>query len=203
LDRFAFKLAFGDAIRQIRAEMPYAIHITGASGSGVTTLGRGLADATDARQLDTDEFYWVPVEPRYSVKREIPERLRLIRAAMDGAAARGWILSGSIGTWGAPLTPLFQLVIYLSTPTEVRLSRLRIREEAEFGHDAIAPGGVRHDDFESFLEWTSHYDAGTREGRSRQTHAAFLAALTCPVLRLDGTLPPHELVRRTLAQLTA
>jgi adenylate kinase family enzyme len=183
--------------------MPHAIHITGASGSGVTTLGRALADATGARQLDTDEFYWVPVEPRYSVKHEIPERLRLIRAAMADATDRGWILSGSIGTWGALLTSLFNLVIYLSAPTEVRLSRLRAREEAEFGRDAIAPGGVRHDDLEAFLEWSSFYDAGTREGRSRQTHAAFLAALTCPVLRLDGTRPPDELVRCTLAQLTA
>jgi hypothetical protein len=121
---------------------------------------------------------------------------------MVDAADRGWILSGSIGTWGTPLTSLFQLVIYLSAPTEVRLSRLRAREEAEFGRDAIAPGGIRHDDLESFLEWSSHYDEGTREGRSRQTHAAFLAALTCPVLRLDGALPPDELVRRTLGQLT-
>jgi adenylate kinase family enzyme len=183
--------------------MPHAIHITGASGSGVTTLGRGLADATGARQLDTDAFYWAPVEPRYSIKHEIPERLRLIRAAMAGTADRGWILSGSIGTWGAPLTSLFKLVIYVSTPTEMRLARLRVREEAEFGRDAITPGGVRHDDLASFLEWSSHYDEGTREGRSRQTHAAFLAGLTCPVLRLDGTLPPDELVRRTLPQLTA
>ena len=33
---------------------PYAIHITGASGSGVTTLGRALAAATGAVQLDTE-----------------------------------------------------------------------------------------------------------------------------------------------------
>ena len=155
--------------------MPYAIHITGASGSGVTTFGRALADATGAQQLDTDAFYWAPVEPRYSARREIPERLRLISAAMAEATDRGWILSGSIGTWGAPLTSLFQFVIYLSAPAEVRLSRLRAREEAEFGHDAIAPGGARYDALETFLDWASYYDAGTREGRSSLTHATFLA----------------------------
>jgi adenylate kinase family enzyme len=196
-----FKIAFGGAIRQIRATMPYAIHITGASGSGVTTLGRGLAAAIGATQLDTDTFYWAPEEPKYSAKREIPERLKLIRAATDSAGPCGWILSGSVGTWGAPLTSLFQSVIYLSAPTEVRLTRLKAREEAEFGHDAVGPGGDRHDALEAFLEWASRYDAGTREGRSRLTHASFLEGLTCPVLRLDGTLPPDELVRRAMAEL--
>jgi adenylate kinase family enzyme len=183
--------------------MSHFIHITGASGSGVTTLGRNLARATGAVQLDTDDFYWDSAAPKFTRKRDVADRLSLLRAAMDDAKSRGWILSGSIGTWGAPLVPDISLVIYLGTPTDVRLSRLRNREAAEFGQEAVSPGGSRYDNFRDFIDWASHYESGTREGRSRQMHEAFLAGLSCPVLRLEGTAPPEELVIRVLEFLKA
>jgi adenylate kinase family enzyme len=169
---------------------PYAIHITGASGSGVTTLGRVLAAQTGAAQLDTDDFYWAPVEPKYSLKREIPERLRLLREAFAAAGSQGWVLSGGLGEWADPLVPLFGLVVFLRTPTALRLQRLREREAREFG-DAIRPGGVRHHEFEDFIAWAAEYDTGTREGRSLPLHEAWLAKLACPVLRLDGSDAPE------------
>jgi adenylate kinase family enzyme len=36
--------------------MPH-IHVTGASGSGTTSLGHALAEALDIRHLDTDHFF--------------------------------------------------------------------------------------------------------------------------------------------------
>jgi adenylate kinase family enzyme len=180
---------------------PFAIHITGASGSGVTTLGRTLADVTGAAQLDTDDFYWAPVEPKFSEKRAPEERIQLLREAMDAAGEHGWILSGSIGTWGEPLVPLFNLVIFLSAPAEVRVARLKVREEAELGAAAIAPGGPRHAEYVAFIDWAAQYEFGKREGRSRTLHEAFLARLTCPVLRLDGTAPTEQLLPRVLTVL--
>jgi hypothetical protein len=47
---------------------------------------------------------------------------------------------------------------------------------------------------EEFIEWASHYDDGSREGRNRRRHEAWLARLPCPVLRLDGTRPTAALV---------
>src|SRR5258706_16262164 len=102
-------------------------HITGASGSGVSTLGRALSQRSGADQLDTDDFYWLPTEPRYTTPRDVSGRLRLIEEAIARASGRGWILSGSIGDWGAPLVPLFQLVVFVRTPTDVRMERLRQR----------------------------------------------------------------------------
>ncbi|MBI3676179.1 MAG: AAA family ATPase [Proteobacteria bacterium] len=179
---------------------PYAIHITGASGSGVTTLGRALAARTGAVPLDTDDFYWAPVEPRFSAKREIAERLRLLCGAFDAAGPNGWILSGAIGDWGDPIVPLFKLVAFLRTPTEVRLQRLREREVRDFG-DAIKPGGARHREFEDFIAWAAEYDSGTREGRSLPRHEAWLATLSCRVLQLDGTEAPEVNVGRVIKAL--
>jgi adenylate kinase family enzyme len=36
------------------------IHITGASGAGVTSLGRALADALAIPHHDTDDYFWQP-----------------------------------------------------------------------------------------------------------------------------------------------
>jgi adenylate kinase family enzyme len=180
-----------------------AIHITGASGSGVSTLGRAISESTQAIQLDTDDFYWRRTEPRYTVPREVPERLCLIGEAMERAGPRGWILSGSIGDWGAPLVPLFRLVVFVRAPTEIRLSRLRQRGVERESAEQIAPGGSRHVQYQEFLDWAAGYDAGSNAGRSLARHEAWLAQLVCPVLRVDGTQAIAALTKQVLAALKA
>src|SRR5262249_18735256 len=90
------------------------------------------------------------------------------------------------------------LVVFLSLPTETRLTRIRAREAAHFGAEAIAPGGYRHREAEEFIEWASHYEDGTREGRNRAQQEAWLAKLPCPVLRLDAAMPSDVLVGRVM-----
>jgi adenylate kinase family enzyme len=175
------------------------IHIMGASGSGATSLGRALADALAVPHHDTDDYFWQPTIPPYQNKRERAERLRLMREVFLPRA--DWVLSGSLVEWGDAIIPSFDLVVFLSTPTEIRLQRLRAREAAHFGADAVAPGGWRHQDTEGFIEWASQYDGGNREGRSLAMHQAWLAALPCPVLRLDGSRPLAELVAEIRAAL--
>lgn len=174
------------------------IHITGASGAGVTTLGAALARHLGAAHLDTDDFYWYPTRPPFRDKRPDAERVALLRAAF-AAAPRGWVLSGSLGAWADPLVPLFERVVYVSTPTELRLARLREREARTFGAEQVAPGGEHHAEFVAFLEWAARYDHGDREGRSRPRHAAWLAGLACPVVRVDGARPVAALVAAVVA----
>jgi hypothetical protein len=125
--------------------------------------------------------------------REVADRIRLMREVfLDGP---DWVLSGSLDGWGDPIIPLFHLVAFVYAPTEIRLSRLRAREARRFGADAIAPGGALHQQAEEFIEWASQYDDGTREGRNLARHQAWLAALPCRVIRLDGTRPLPDLVK--------
>ena len=67
--------------------MPLAIHITGASGAGTSTLGRALATATGTVHFDTDDYYWAPVEPKYSVKREVATAVYVIRCRFVSPSA--------------------------------------------------------------------------------------------------------------------
>jgi adenylate kinase family enzyme len=175
------------------------IHITGASGSGATSLGRALAHAMAIPHHDTDDYFWQPTIPPYQHKREIVDRLRLMHEMFVPRA--DWVLSGSLESWGNPIVSHFDLVVFLTTPTTIRLQRLRAREAAHFGADAVAPGGWRNAACEEFIEWASRYDHGDREGRSLAKHQAWLATLPCPVLRLDGSRPLSELATEVQACL--
>jgi adenylate kinase family enzyme len=176
------------------------IHIMGASGAGVTTLGRALANVLAVPHHDTDDYFHQPTIPPYQKKREIADRLRLMREMFLERA--DWVLSGSLEGWGDPIIPHFDLVVFLYTAAEKRLHRLRNREARHFGADAVAPGGWRHQETEDFIEWASHYDDGDREGRTFEKHQAWLAKLPCPVLRLDGARPLPELVEAAVAAIT-
>jgi adenylate kinase family enzyme len=177
------------------------IHITGAAGSGVTTLGRALSRVLGSTLLDIDDYFWLPTESPYTIKRPREQRLVLLHEAFARASDTGWVLSGSILDWGDSLTPLFDLTILLSTPTELRLRRLQAHEAARFGAEAIAPGGSRHKEYQAFVKWAAAYEASHHEGRSRVKHEALLAQMTCPVLCLDGSLPVKLLVQQAISKL--
>ncbi|WFU22599.1 hypothetical protein QA649_31610 [Bradyrhizobium sp. CB1717] len=170
------------------------IHLMGASGSGVTTLGRALAGRLALPHHDTDDYFWLPTVPPYQTTRPTADRLRLMREMF--LPRLDWVLSGTVTGWGNELVPLFDLVVFVMTPSELRLQRLRGREAAHFGADAVARGGWRHEETESFVEWASRYEAGDRDGRSLAKDEAWLAGLACPVVRVDGSRLLADLVEQ-------
>ena len=72
------------------------LHITGASGTGTTTLGAALSRELGWRHLDADDFYWMPTEPPFKEKRDPDARVALLHAELYGH--EDVVLSGSIGT---------------------------------------------------------------------------------------------------------
>ena len=182
-------------------DMPHRIHILGASGSGTTSLAVEMATRYGHRHLDTDDYFWLPTIPPYRDKRPREERLALLRLAMHERGS--WVLAGSLCGWGDPLIPEFDLVVFLAVPTSVRLARLRVREGGRYGHAAIAPGGELHEAHVQFLDWASRYDSGGLEMRSRALHEAWMAILSCPVIRLEGDLSANDQLARIMASLDA
>lgn len=175
---------------------PHGIIVFGASGSGTTTLGRELAQILRFKHVDADDFFWAESAIPFTVKRPREERFALLLAAIDGE--RGFVLSGSICGWDEPILPLLDLAVFVSTPTEIRIDRLRKRELAQFG-ERILPGGDMEQSHNEFLEWAASYDAGGTDQRSRALHEQWAQSLRCPVIRVDGT----EDVRKTAATLAA
>jgi adenylate kinase family enzyme len=170
------------------------VHILGASGSGTTTLGITLSERFGYSHLDTDTYFWEPTTPPFQRPRERHERQITLTAALD--PHRRWVLSGSLCGWGDIFVPRFDLVIFLWVPTEIRLGRLRAREQHRYGAGALAPGGAMHEAHTAFMTWAAAYDAGGDDMRSRRRHETWLAALPCPCIRLEGPLPVEEQVAR-------
>jgi adenylate kinase family enzyme len=175
------------------------IHVLGASGSGTSTLGRALAVALGAPFFDADDFYWVKTDPPYRTARPRDERRAALAAAVDGLPS--WILSGSMMGWGDVVIPAIDLAVYLSVPADLRLARLRAREQAHFGA-RLAPGGDMHEDHAAFMDWAARYEDGGLDVRSRASHARWLELLTCPVLRVDGDVTTDERVQRVREAVT-
>ncbi len=160
--------------------------VTGASGSGTSTLGEALATVLDARWLDLDDFYWEPTTPPFQTKRDRIARLALLLSEL--AKQSDAVLSGSAMNWGIELEDSFDAIVFLSLDAPTRVARLRARELARLG---------RVD--EDFIAWAAQYDEGTFTGRSRALHEAWLATRTAPVLRLRGAMPTAEQVQHVLA----
>jgi adenylate kinase family enzyme len=164
------------------------ILITGASGSGTSTLGAALAEELGIVHLEADDYYWLPTTPPFTTKRDRAERLASV--LRDVRAKQSAVVAGSIMEWGLELENAFDLIIYLYLDAAIRVERLRTREMELLGKCD-----------EEFLEWAAQYDAGVLGGRSLAKHQAWLAARTCPVLELRGDLTVGERVGAVMKHL--
>ena len=167
------------------------IHIFGASGSGTSTLAAALAARHGHAHVEADDILWEPTAPPFEKVRERAARQEILRQRLEPAGR--WVLAGSVCGWGDVIVARFDLAMLLSTPTEVRLARLRTRERERYG-TAIDPGGAMHERSLAFFEWTARYDEGGPEIRSRTLHDTWLGALPCRTARLDGRAPIEQLV---------
>lgn len=174
------------------------IHITGASCSGVSTLGAALAERFAIPQIDTDDFYWMTTDPPFTIKRPIEDRVRLIQIRQKEAG--DWVLTGSCMGWGDSLVHAANLIVFIYTPTAERLLRLDQREAARYG-ERILPGGDMREGHLAFREWASRYEDPTVQGRNLAKHEHWLGQLSVPILRLDGLCATRELVQSVKEKL--
>ena len=138
------------------------IHIFGASGSGTTTISQKVCGHTGYSHFDSDSYFWLPPDP-FTVTRGRGDYAALMDRDLNSSPH--WVLSGSVTGWYAELVSVFDLIVFVYVPTDIRLERLRRREAERYG-DAILPGNSRHQASAEFIEWASAYDSGTRSGRS-------------------------------------
>ena len=140
------------------------IHIFGASGSGTTTISQKVCGHTGYSHFDSDSYFWLPPPPDpLTVTRGRGGYAALMDRDLNSSPH--WVLSGSVTGWYDELVSVFDLIVFVYVPTDIRMERLRRREAERYG-DAILPGNSRHQASAEFIEWASAYDSGTRSGRS-------------------------------------
>ena len=152
------------------------ICICGLNGSGKTTLGRMLAEALQLPHMDVENYYFSKNEAvPYSEPRTRDEVCRLL--AEDTARFPKFVFSAVNGDFGEEINARYRCVIYLSAPQEIRMARIRERSRAQFG-SRIAPGGDMYEQELAFWNFAAQ--------RTPEKVEAWLATLSCPVLKLDG-----------------
>jgi adenylate kinase family enzyme len=164
------------------------ILITGAAGTGTTTLAQALAQELGSAFFDADNYYWLPSDPPFQHKRDPVTRFSLL--LHDLRAVDSAVIGGSIMNWGVELEESLEFVVFLTVPAEIRVERLRERELRRFGR--IDP---------AFIEWAAQYEEGRLPGRSLQRHESWLALRSCPILRIDGDTSTEDRLARTLARI--
>ncbi|RYX90674.1 MAG: hypothetical protein EOO28_28470 [Comamonadaceae bacterium] len=166
------------------------ILVTGAAGSGTSTLAAAIAAKLQIASIEADDFLWEPTVPPYRVQREHGTRADLLLAAFN--RHNDVVVAGSVMGWGKPVEDAFTLVVFLYVEKAIRIVRLREREVRRFGSADPA-----------FLEWAAQYDDGPKSGRSLLMHRTWLATRACPVLELAGDLSVAQRVDAVWQKLTS
>ncbi|NLO84089.1 MAG: AAA family ATPase [Clostridiales bacterium] len=159
------------------------IHIFGAAGAGTSTLGRRISDTLGYTFMDTDDYFWLPINPPYSAKRDRRERLAMMKD--DMMEAENAVVSGALADWGNELIPLFTLAVRLETDTAIRIERLQKREKEILG-ERIEPNGDMYQQHAAFLQWAKAYDTGGIDMRSKAEHDEWEKLLQCKQIKLNG-----------------
>lgn len=185
---------YGWAVRMVQR-----IHIFGASGSGTTTLAKAIADKMGIKHYDTDNYFWKRTDPPYQTVRERDEREELLR--LDLNKIESWVLSGSLCGWGDFAIPLFDLVIFLYLPMELRIQRLNRREMERFGSDIGNYGHPWHQNYKKFIEWAASYDNGGLDMRSKSSHEKWISQLPYSVVRIESDRTIQENLNTVLNRI--
>ncbi|AMB79448.1 hypothetical protein AV641_10420 [Pseudomonas fragi] len=177
-----WQTCFRQAGSEMTKDTPRYILITGAAGSGTTTLADALAKELNTTHLEADDFLWLPGNPPYQQLADKTQRAERLLQQMHchGRA----VVAGSVMGWGQPLESEFDLVVFLYVPVELRLERLKRREVKRFGE--AKP---------EFLAWAAQYDQGSVPGRSLARHRQWLSGLACTVLKLEGDISVTDRLR--------
>ncbi len=171
------------------------LHIFGASGSGVTTLGKKLSDHYQIPFFDADDYYWKKTDPPFQEAHSIETRKLLLNNALSDQ--KSWVISGSLMSWGQEIQEEFSCAIYLYVSKEERIQRIKTREHKRFGK-RIKAGGDMYDAHIKFLEWAYQYDEGLLSGRNKPRHDAWMKTLKCPLIKIEGDYTEAEVLIQTI-----
>lgn len=159
------------------------ILICGLNGAGKSTLGKMLADRIGYTFIDNEDLYFPKTDAGYlfANPNSREEAVRLLEEKIEGN--RRFVFAAVKGDYGDKLTASLDCIVLVHVPKAIRSRRVRDRSFSRFG-ERMLPGG---DLYERESAWFSLTDS-----RPEDYTEKWLETVHCPVISVDGTLPPEQ-----------
>ena len=159
---------------------PCGIIVFGLNGSGKTTLGRELARILNFKRMDIEDYYFEESEIPYTVPRSRVDCLSLMLADIEKHGS--FVLSAVTGDFGDAVSRFYELAVYMTAPLELRIGRVKKRAYEQHG-ERVLKGGDMYEQEQKFFSFAA--------SRSLLKIEQWAQTLTCPVIRIDGTVDWH------------
>ena len=169
--------------------MGTGIIVCGLNGTGKSTLGKALAEELGHHFIDSEDIYF-PRAEAYASPRTREEAEAVLRGEIQ--AHPDFVLSTVKMEHGESFYPFFRWAVLIHVPRDIRLERVGNRSLQKFG-SRMLPGGDLYEQEERFLEAVA--------AKAEDSVDEWIRALSCPVLRVDGTRPVRENVAFLAGQL--
>lgn len=166
--------------------MGIGIQICGLNGCGKTTLGKALAERIGFHFIDNEHLYFSRSnadEPYANPK----SRAEVEGLLMDEVSKHpDFVFSAVKGDYGKDIVLMYNYVLVIDVPKEIRTQRVRNRSFQKFG-DRMLAGGDLYGQEEAFFQIV--------ESRHDDYIENWLRKVNCPIIRVDGTKPIEENVK--------
>lgn len=166
------------------------IAIVGGNGSGKTTLGSTLSKALNYKHMDIEDYYFEDAEIPYLRSRTRKEVLQLME--QDTFKYPNFIISAVNADLGNKINSLYECVIYLKVPLEIRLKRVKQRAYDKFG-DRVLEGGDMYEQEQEFFD--------SIVMKTLKKTDEWVKCIPCPIIYADGAKPIDETVGLLLTKL--
>lgn len=157
--------------------MGTGILVCGLNGAGKSTLGKALAEKLHFYFIDDEELYFSKTDSDYIYASPCTHEEAEKRLFHKMQAHENFVLASVKGDYGALFYPFIQYTIWIDTPKDIRLQRVKNRSFQKFG-SRILPGGDLYEKEKTFFEFVSSREKNTVEKQ--------LGKLNCPVIKVDG-----------------
>lgn len=172
--------------------MGTGIMVCGLNGCGKSTLGRALAKKLDFTFIDNEYLFFSrasETEPYINPK----SRDEAIELLMDEVHKHSnFVFAAVKGDYGKEILPLYDYIIEINVPKDIRLQRVRNRSYQKFGNRMLV-GGDLHESEERFFDFV--------ESRPDDYVEKWVKTLNCPVIKVDGTKSVGDNIAFILKQL--
>ncbi len=157
------------------------ILVCGLNGVGKSTFAKALAKELGYRFIDIEDVYFAKEDnPNYPYEksRSYDEVVSILNDVAD--KEENIVLASVTGHFGDEFISRIKYVICIEVPKATRLQRVRDRAYRLFGEKSCE-GGEFYEQIKSFRAFC--------ESRDEQLVKKWLSNISCPVIRIDGTLP--------------